>query len=140
VLAILVITAPCPLILAVPVVIISGMSRLRPHRRPGHGNVQIAVEAMKEGAIDFIEKPFSDEVVIESIGKAAKRAAQRGQADAALKTIAFELGISNRTVEVYPQSRVHPMRWGTRVKCWEPIWSLRVLTGIAAYGTGSLAA
>jgi two-component system response regulator FixJ len=43
---------------------------------------------MEKGAIDFIEKPLSDEVVIESIGKAANRAAQRGQSDAALKTVA----------------------------------------------------
>lgn len=94
----------------------------------GHGDVQMAVEAMKNGAIDFIEKPFSDEVLIESIGRAASRAAQGVQSAAALelvrhrlaslsererqvlkgvvagqanKTIAFELGISPRTVEVY---------------------------------------
>jgi two-component system response regulator FixJ len=94
----------------------------------GHGDVQMAVEAMKSGAIDFIEKPFSDEVLIDSIGRAASRAAERVQNDAALelirqrlsslsereqqvlkgvvagqanKTIAFELGISPRTVEVY---------------------------------------
>ena len=94
----------------------------------GHGDVQMAVEAMKNGAIDFIEKPFSDDVLIESIGRAASRAAERVQNEAALeqirqrlaslseremqvlmgviagqanKTIAFELGISPRTVEVY---------------------------------------
>ena len=94
----------------------------------GHGDVQMAVEAMKNGAIDFIEKPFSDDVLIDSIGRAASRAAQRVQNDAVLeqirqrlatlserehqvlkgvvdgqanKTIAFELGISPRTVEVY---------------------------------------
>lgn len=94
----------------------------------GHGDVQMAVEAMKCGAIDFIEKPFSDEVIIESISRAASRAAERLQSGAVLevvrqrvaslsdrerqvlkgvvvgqanKTIAFELGISPRTVEVY---------------------------------------
>jgi two-component system response regulator FixJ len=94
----------------------------------GHGDVQMAVEAMKNGAIDFIEKPFSDEVLIDSIGRAASRAAQRVQNESVLeqirqrlaslsererqvlkgvvggqanKTIAFELGISPRTVEVY---------------------------------------
>lgn len=94
----------------------------------GHGDVQMAVEAMKNGAIDFIEKPFSDDILIESIGRAANRAAERVRSEAALelvrqrvaslsererqvlegvvaghpnKTIAFELGISPRTVEVY---------------------------------------
>ena len=94
----------------------------------GHGDVQMAVEAMKTGALDFIEKPFSDEVMIESIRRAVDRAAERQRGDAAAelvrqrigslsereqqvlqgvvagqanKTIAFELGISPRTVEVY---------------------------------------
>lgn len=94
----------------------------------GNGDVQMAVEAMKHGAIDFIEKPFSDEVLIESIGKAAARASERVQLTQTIeqtrqrlallsererqvlsgvvagqpnKAIAFELGISPRTVEVY---------------------------------------
>lgn len=94
----------------------------------GHGDVQMAVEAMKNGAIDFIEKPFSDDVLIDSISRAASRAAERVQTEAALdavrqriallsdrerqvlkgvvagqanKTIALDLGISPRTVEVY---------------------------------------
>jgi two-component system response regulator FixJ len=94
----------------------------------GHGDVQMAVEAMKNGAIDFIEKPFGEDVLIESISRAASRAAERVQSEAALdavrhrvaslserekqvlrgvvagqanKTIALDLGISPRTVEVY---------------------------------------
>jgi two-component system response regulator FixJ len=94
----------------------------------GPGDVQMAVEAMKNGAMDFIEKPFSDEVILDSIKRAVERAASQVDADAALtrtrerlaslserelqvlrgvvqgqanKTIAFELGISPRTVEVY---------------------------------------
>jgi len=94
----------------------------------GHGDVQMAVEAMKNGALDFIEKPFSDDVLIDSIGRAVDQAATQGRSLAALeatkerlaslsereaqvlkgvvagqpnKTIAFELGISPRTVEVY---------------------------------------
>ena len=94
----------------------------------GHGDVQMAVEAMKNGALDFIEKPFSDEVLIESIQRAVAKATSALDADAAKarireklaslserelqvlhgvvegranKTIAFELGISPRTVEVY---------------------------------------
>lgn len=94
----------------------------------GHGDVQMAVEAMKNGALDFIEKPFSDDVLIESIERAVNAARSRLSNEAVLeatrrrlatlseremqvlngvvtgapnKTIAFDLGISPRTVEVY---------------------------------------
>ena len=94
----------------------------------GHGDVQMAVEAMKNGALDFIEKPFSDEVMIDSIRRAVDHAASLIRNESAIaairerlallserelqvlkgvvagqanKTIAFELGISPRTVEVY---------------------------------------
>lgn len=94
----------------------------------GHGDVQMAVEAMKSGALDFIEKPFSDQVLIDSIGRAVERADEQVRNEAAEelvrqrldslsererqvldgvvagqpnKTIASELGISPRTVEVY---------------------------------------
>ena len=94
----------------------------------GHGDIQMAVEAMKNGAIDFIEKPFSDEVLIDSITRAVERAAAETRSAAATeqvkqriatlsdrerqvlkgvvagqpnKVIASELGISPRTVEVY---------------------------------------
>ena len=94
----------------------------------GHGDVQMAVEAMKNGALDFIEKPFADDVLIDSISRAVSRAAEQNQSAAATelvrsrldtlsererqvlggvvagqpnKTIAFNLGISPRTVEVY---------------------------------------
>lgn len=94
----------------------------------GHGDVQMAVEAMKNGALDFIEKPFSDDVLIASIDRAVTQAAEALAGEASLllirqrleslsdrerqvlkgvvagqpnKTIAFDLGISPRTVEVY---------------------------------------
>lgn len=94
----------------------------------GHGDVQMAVEAMKNGAMDFIEKPFSKETILESIGRAVDRAGANYRAEQnrtrmveALellsdrerqvlagvlkglpnKVIAFELGISPRTVEGY---------------------------------------
>lgn len=94
----------------------------------GHGDVQMAVEAMKNGALDFIEKPFSEDVLIASIRRAVELAANKIKTEATIeatrtrlaslsereaqvlkgvvagqpnKTIAFELGISPRTVEVY---------------------------------------
>ena len=94
----------------------------------GHGDVALAVEAMKLGATDFIEKPFDSDVLVAAVRSAlSKRAssdeldAARGAASARLatlsarerqvldglvsgqanKTIAYDLGISPRTVEVY---------------------------------------
>jgi two-component system response regulator FixJ len=94
----------------------------------GHGDVQLAVEAMKAGAADFIEKPFDDEVLLAAIRSAltqwqgdAQRTAERNDylqrlaalsarerevlegliAGKANKVIAYDLGISPRTVEIY---------------------------------------
>lgn len=94
----------------------------------GHGDVPLAVRAMKAGAVDFIEKPFSEQAILESIGVAQQRRRQEGHksedADIALarlallstrerevleglvagrpnKVIAFDLGLSVRTVEVH---------------------------------------
>jgi FixJ family two-component response regulator len=94
----------------------------------GHGDVPMAVRAMKEGAVDFVEKPFKNDVLLERVKDGLKRdvearAKSRHVAEAASriasltqrerevmdlliqgkrnKTIASELGISNRTVEAH---------------------------------------
>ena len=94
----------------------------------GHGDISLAVEAMKAGVSDFIEKPFNDEVLISALHAACERrkdktgpAAARQAAELRLaslsprerevltgvvegklnKIIAFELDISPRTVEIY---------------------------------------
>jgi two-component system, LuxR family, response regulator FixJ len=91
----------------------------------GHADVPLAVEAMKFGAVDFIEKPFSDDVLLGVIQSALARSSQsagdvsqirariatltpreKEVLDGLLaghpnKTIAFDLGLSPRTVEVH---------------------------------------
>lgn len=94
----------------------------------GHGDIPLAVEAMKGGAVDFIEKPFDDELLLTAIrtafdGMGADDAphAVREAADERLaqlsprerevlagvvqgklnKQIAYDLEISPRTVEIY---------------------------------------
>ena len=94
----------------------------------GHGDVALAVEAMKAGAVDFIEKPFDDDVLIAAIKTAlSRRAGDRERHARAAevrdrmkllsererqvmeglvagkpnKIIAHDLGISARTVEIY---------------------------------------
>jgi two-component system response regulator FixJ len=94
----------------------------------GHGDVALAVEAMKAGAVDFIEKPFDDHVLLGAIRAALDAQlttlgdnTARAEAEARLaelsprerdvlqglvagkinKVIAHELSISPRTVEVY---------------------------------------
>lgn len=94
----------------------------------GHGDVALAVEAMKAGVMDFLEKPFSDDNLLASVKDALARMQatpapdqERVEAQKRLeglsprerdvlmgvvagkanKIIAFDLDISARTVEVY---------------------------------------
>lgn len=94
----------------------------------GHADVQLAVRAMKAGAVDFIEKPFEEQAILDSVRHAQTRfAAQRASAQAGAtareklatltprerevfdemvrgkqnKMIAYDLDISPRTVEVH---------------------------------------
>jgi two-component system response regulator FixJ len=106
----------------------------------GHGDVALAVEAMKVGAVDFLEKPFDDDVLLASVQSALKR--QDGEtkrhierleiegrlaglsnrerdvlgglvAGRANKQIAFDLGISPRTVEIYRANLMNKMKAGS---------------------------
>jgi two-component system response regulator FixJ len=112
--------------IAVPVIVITG-----------HGDVALAVEAMKIGAADFFEKPFDDHLLLASVRSALreqegekKRYAERAEIEtriAALsprerdvlvglvegranKQIAFDLGISPRTVEIYRANLMNKMQ------------------------------
>ncbi len=95
----------------------------------GHGDVPMAVEAMRAGVVDFLEKPFSHERILEALDRAAKssdphpsvpegshadimarleslsererQVLDRVIAGAPNKIIARDLGISPRTVEIY---------------------------------------
>ncbi len=106
---------------ALPVIVITG-----------HGDVPMAVEAMKLGAVDFLQKPFRDQVLLERIQQALEQAAVQQQAlrdqeiihqrlgeltprerqvltavveGKANKVIASELSLSQRTVEIH-RSRI----------------------------------
>lgn len=57
----------------------------------GHGDIPLAVEAMKLGAIDFIEKPFEDDRLIGTITAALGGAAQRHKGDAVAADIASRI-------------------------------------------------
>jgi two-component system, LuxR family, response regulator FixJ len=106
----------------------------------GHGDVPLAVEAMKVGAVDFLEKPFDDEVLLTSVRSAlqrldgeTRRQAERADIETRLaalsnrerdvlgglvagranKQIAFDLGISPRTVEIYRANLMNKMQAGS---------------------------
>jgi two-component system response regulator FixJ len=94
----------------------------------GHADVQLAVEAMKIGAADFLEKPFDEDVLLATVRSALNRQDSEGKrradrlnvenrlaslskrerdvleglvAGLANKQIAFDLKISPRTIEIY---------------------------------------
>ena len=106
----------------------------------GHGDIALAVEAMKIGAADFLEKPFDDEVLLASVRSALRqhdaderRNAGRAEIESRLtalsnrerdvltglvagranKQIAYELGISPRTVEIYRANLMNKMQAGS---------------------------
>jgi two-component system response regulator FixJ len=106
----------------------------------GHADVALAVQAMKEGAADFIEKPFDDQVLIDALRSALDNRSQpvaahpqsteirknlatlsereRQVLDGLVsglpnKTIAYDLGISPRTVEIHRANVMSKMGAGS---------------------------
>ncbi|PTD95689.1 response regulator transcription factor [Pseudothauera lacus] len=57
----------------------------------GHGDVPMAVAALKKGAFDFIEKPFNDKDLIDVVEKALAADAERQRAAAGRETVAARL-------------------------------------------------
>lgn len=103
----------------------------------GHGDIPMAVEAMRKGAVDFIRKPFRDQELLDRIGEALRvDEQQRDRAETlqaareliasltprelevfervcngqANKVMAIELGISERTVEIHRSQVMHKTR------------------------------
>jgi two-component system response regulator FixJ len=69
----------------------------------GHGDIPMAVRAMKAGAVDFIEKPYNNDAILGVLGRAFD-AAQRGTGDAASAEIAARIaGLTGRERDVLAQ-------------------------------------
>jgi two-component system response regulator FixJ len=103
----------------------------------GHGDVPMAVRAMKAGAVDFLQKPYNDQTLLDRIQQALELCSQRRQhhtelalirtaygqltprerevaalvvAGKANKVIAIELGLSPKTIEVHRANVMFKMK------------------------------
>lgn len=103
----------------------------------GHGDIPLAVEAMRAGAADFLEKPFDDQALLASVRTAlasqqeqSRQTGQKSEIAARIeqlsarerqvlegliaghpnKVIAYDLGISIRTIEIYRANVMSKMR------------------------------
>jgi two-component system response regulator FixJ len=128
----------------------------------GHGDVRLAVEAMKLGAADFLEKPFDDEALLASVRSAIgrsdrdhQRQSERAEIESRLATlsrrerdvldglvagqankqIAFDLGISPRTIEIYRANVMTKMK----ATSLSDVVRMALISGILDAGPGRLA-
>jgi two-component system response regulator FixJ len=123
----------------------------------GHGDIEVAVQAMRAGAVNFLEKPYEKETLIAAMEEAFRRledcelkemaaseakvrlACLTGREQDVLdglmagypnKTIAYDLGISPRTVEIYRANMMEKLRVRSLAE------ALRI--GFAAEGSAGL--
>ena len=121
-----------------------------------HGDTQMAVRAMKEGAFDFVEKPINNQILLETVDKAIneseKLTRSLGQQEEIRqrlenltprehdvlnmiakgklnKQIAFDLGITQRTVEVHRARVMEKMKAKTVADLLRTVMSLDSFTG-----------
>lgn len=124
----------------------------------GHGDVPLAVEAMKMGAAEFLEKPFDDEALLAAVQSALKRGdhehhqeVERAEINERLgslsnrerdvlnglvaghanKQISFELGISPRTVETYRANLMTKMQAGSLSELVRMALTAGILSSVA---------
>ena len=103
----------------------------------GHGNIPMSVQAIKAGAVDFIEKPFDEQVLLDTVHYAIQKDRRAKTEQAELKEIhervesltprerevfslvvtgmlnkqiAFEIGISERTVKAHRSKMMQKMK------------------------------
>ncbi|HTT84206.1 MAG TPA: response regulator FixJ [Rhizomicrobium sp.] len=103
----------------------------------GHGDIPLAVQAMKAGAVDFLEKPFARDVLLTAVRRALERTTRHAVSEVAQdeigrriarltererevydrvvagkqsKIIAHELGTSPRTIEIHRARMMHKMQ------------------------------
>jgi len=122
----------------------------------GHGDVQMAVRAMKDGAFDFVEKPFNDNTIIEHVEKAVRECKNRRSKESlkqeiqsliALltpreneimdmivngetnKSIARNLSISDKTVEAHRAKVMEKMQSSSLAELMRKVLASDVRTG-----------
>jgi FixJ family two-component response regulator len=129
------------------------LNRTLPHHSmvfvTGHGNVPMSVQAMRRGAVDFLEKPVDDGALLSAIHRAAERShALKASRDELIaiqrryermtprerqvfalvttgflnKQIAFDLGVAERTVKVHRARAMHKMEAASLAELVRMAW------------------